>query len=111
MLDSADLEREADAPDLAGLGEQALDRELEVVDLLEREVHALGDAADDQADHRLEVARQRGHEVDALWWLVTRLSDGPSPTTRSSRIRQASCPGATRVGRLVELELECRRLS
>ena len=45
---------------LAGLGQQALDGELKIVDLLEREVHALGDAADDQPDDGLEVAGQRG---------------------------------------------------
>ena len=84
MLDSPTSNERRTLPDLAGLGEQALDRELEVVDLLEREVHALGDAADDQADDRLEVARQRGHEVDAFLVVGQRGSPiVPSPTTRS----------------------------
>ena len=79
-------------PAVPGLGQQPLDGELEVVDLLEGEVHALGDAADDQAHDGLEVARQRRLEVDSLLLLGQAIV--PSPTTQSSRIRQASCPGA-----------------
>ena len=71
-------------PHLPRLRQQALDGELEVVDLLEGEVHALGDAADDQPHHRLEVARQRRLEVDAFMQLVHFGSPMvPSPTTRS----------------------------
>ena len=80
----AHLEGQLDAADLARLGEQPLDRELEVVDLLEREVHALGDAADDQAYDSVEVARQRRFEVDAFVLVDQRGSPMvPSPTTRS----------------------------
>ena len=69
---------------LPRLGEQALDRELEVVDLLEGEVHALRDPADDQPHDGLEIARQRRLEVDALGQLRHRGSPMvPSPTTRS----------------------------
>ncbi len=52
----ADLEGEPHAALRAGLGEQPLDGELQVVDLLEGEVHPLGDAADDQPHDRMEVA-------------------------------------------------------
>jgi hypothetical protein len=80
----ADLEGEADAADLAGLGEQPLHGQLEVVDLLEREVDALGDAADDEAHHGLEIAGQRRLEVDAFRLDGQRGSPMvPSPRTRS----------------------------
>ena len=51
-----------------------------------------GDAADDQAHDGLEVARQRRFEIDSFLLLGQAIV--PSPTTQSSRIRQASCPGA-----------------
>ena len=57
---AADLEREPHAALRARLGQQPLDGELKVVDLLEGEVHALGDAADDQPHDGLEVARDSG---------------------------------------------------
>jgi hypothetical protein len=80
----ADLERETHAAHLARLGQQALDRELEVVDLLEGEVHALRDPADDQPYHGLEVARQRRLQDDAFARLRHVGSPiVPSPTTRS----------------------------
>ena len=93
MLPFAHFEREPDRPDGPRLGQQALDGELEVVDLLEREVHTLGDAADDQAHDAVEVAGERRLEVDAL--RHHDFSIVPSPTTQSSRMRHASCPGAT----------------
>ena len=84
MLVLPHLERQLHAAHLARLGQQALHRELEVVDLLEREVHALGDAADDQPHDGLKIARQRRLEVDAFMQLVHLGSPMvPSPTTRS----------------------------
>ena len=84
MLASPTSNERCTLPDLARLGQQALDRELEVVDLLEGEVHALGDAADDQPHDGLEIAGQRRLEVDAFGLDRQRGSPMvPSPTTRS----------------------------
>jgi hypothetical protein len=78
------LKRQLHAAHLTRLGQEALHRELEVVDLLEREVHALGDAADNQPHDGLKIARQRRLEVNAFKQLVHLGSPMvPSPTTRS----------------------------
>ena len=81
------------AADLTGLGEQPLDGELQVVDLLEGEVDALGDTSDDQANDGLKVAGERRLELDELSF-DRRIHSGspivPYPTTASSRMRQAS---------------------
>ena len=106
----AHLERQLHAAHLAGLGQQALDRELEVVDLLEREVHALGDAADDQPDHGLEVARQGRLEVDALVMVAsTRFSDGSLAHDAILAHQAGQLPRCDSVRGLVELELEAFR--
>ena len=54
----AELEGEPHAAVAARLGEQPLDAQLEVVHLVEAQVRALGDAADDQPHHRAEGARR-----------------------------------------------------
>src|SRR5205085_11196731 len=85
-----------------GLRQQPLDRELEVVYLLEAEVDPLGDAADDQPHDGMEVASDRRLELDPLaFWLdqaTTSLRTEelivPWPSTRSRSSRQASWPGA-----------------
>src|SRR5918999_2602519 len=108
----AHLERQMNAADLAGLGQQALDRELEIVDLLEREVHALGYPADDEPHDGMEVAGQRRVEIDSL--LVLRHLGRPmvpSPTTQSPRIRHASWPGATAVAGRSSSSSSCPRSS
>ena len=93
----ADLEAQVDGVASPGLGQQPLHRQLEVVDLLEREVHPLRDAADDQPDRPAgsrATAARRGRSAPCSG--VTsppRSSRSPSPG-RPTR-RQASCPGAT----------------
>ena len=103
-----DLEREADAADLARLGEQPLDGELQVVDLLEGEVDALGDASDDQANDRLEVAGERRVELDELAsaWSIKRFPDRPVPHDGVFIHEAGELAGRDRVRRLVELDRE-----
>ena len=104
----ADLEREADGAGVPGLGEQALDGELEVVDLLEGEVHALGDAADDQAHDGLEVARQRRLEVDPLS-TVTRSRDRALAHDAIAAHQAGQLPGRHRARRARRAPARARR--
>src|SRR5205085_12098220 len=63
-----DLERERDGVLRVPLREQPLDRQLEVVELVEAEVEPVGDAAEHHPDDRLPRLPDRRRQLDAIRW-------------------------------------------
>jgi hypothetical protein len=62
------LERQRHGVLGVALREQALDRQLQVVELVEAEVEPVGDAAQDHPDDRLPVASYGRRQLDPVSW-------------------------------------------